>query len=420
MAAFRPEQAGRRLPGLAVAVALLWAGCGIDEARDQSVDNPPQPQEFVDQPGTATTSQIAIVTEDEEPLFVDDGSEYAYIIIRDSLSYRLEELREAHPESKILLYKNASFLLDDEGCEFEPLQGSGLSPCQAEGREDWYLHDSEGERLRSEWYEAQTAMNIAEPSYAEAWREEVGSRLEDAYDDGSGLRYDGVWVDDANLYPGHGLDGRIAELTDDEYGPATIDFMTSVSSDLEARGFVVAANVGRDGADPSQLGLAVELAGEVSLFNRESFMRFGDGPFWTEEGDTPGWDEEITLAERIQAAGADFHAITYGSNQDLPLQTYARASFLMAWNGEGGALAFRSPDGSGWVPGWTVDLGEPRGDRYQDGDAWRRDFAEGTAIVNPTGSEMSVMLERPHRPPGGECTGSFSLDPASALLLERC
>ena len=43
-------------------------------------------------------------------------------------------------------------------------------------------------------------------------------------------------MDDTNLYPGHGMDGRIKELTDGQYRQATQDFVHNVSAQIRATG----------------------------------------------------------------------------------------------------------------------------------------------------------------------------------------
>ena len=71
-------------------------------------------------------------------------------------------------------------------------------------------------------------MNVGNPGYQQAWADDVLARLTDAYDDGSGARYDGVFMDDTNLFPGHGVDGQVAEMSDDDYSQATQSFMAAV------------------------------------------------------------------------------------------------------------------------------------------------------------------------------------------------
>lgn len=411
------------MAGVVAVIALVALVLRDDDGDEDMGGETAVPSAPLDAPsGPLTVSQIALVGEQEEPLF-DGSGDFRYIVIRDSLSGRLPELREAHPEAEILLYKDASFTVD-EGCEFDPFQGGGLSFCEADDREEWFLHDTvNGSRLTSVDFPAQHAMNIDSPGYRRAWTDSVLARLGDAAGDGSDERFDGIWMDDVNVYPGHGLDGRIAELTDDEYRDATVDFMTEAAPNLETAGYKTVANLGIQSAEPDQQQAAIEIAEVTSVVNRESFVRFSEGPLLTDpDGESPLWDEEQELALGIQDAGASFHAITYGDAADRATQEYARASFLLVWDGrDGSSLAYR-PLGEplAEVP-YLGYLGEPTGDRALVGGAWQRPYEEGLVVLNPSASAQAEVALRGRFETGeGDCAGTIELEPASARVLELC
>lgn len=372
-----------------------------------------------------TTSQIAIVSSEEDPLFTEQGARYRYILIRDNLHGRIAELRQVHPESQLILYKNVSFTEDEpgSGCPWAPFQGGGVSYCKAEQHESWFLHDrNTGARLESD-YEDLYAMNIANPAYQQAWLADVIARLRDAGNDGSGQHYDGVWLDDTNTYPGHNLDGRIAELTDAQYGQAMVGFIDAVSPQLRAAGFETIANVGMNPWETQQRADTLQMAHDVAAINREGLVRWGEGMTWTTDGAAPHWKYEVELAEDIQAAGASFHAITYGQGSDVETQRYARATFLLAWNGDdGSAFNYRTLDsGPTYLPDWTADVGVPTSARYGVGRGWRRDFAGGTVVINPAASgSQSFNLGGSFRRPDGSCTSSVTLAATRALVLASC
>lgn len=387
---------------------------------------PVAPSPVRDGSSHVTTSQIAIVNDQEDQLFVADGSQYRYIAIRDSMEYRLEELRAAHPESEILLYKDVSFTADD-GCEWAPFQGPGLDYCEADPHENWFLHRKSNpqQRLASEGYEYLRAMNIGDGGYQQAWADSVLSRLGDAHDDGSGARYDGVWMDDTNLFPGHGMDGGIAELSDAQYRQATVSFIETVAPQLEAAGFKTVANLGMDPWDPAQRSAAISIARVVSTVNREGLVRWGeDGTLFTTDGDAPFWKHEVETAEDMQAAGADLHAITYGSASDVRGQRYSRATFLMAWDGsDGGALNYRTSESSeSWRPDWTMDVGVPTGPRQGVGRGFLRRYSGGIVAINPaSGGSQSFSLGGSFRDPdGGGCVSSISLGATRGAVLAAC
>jgi hypothetical protein len=63
-----------------------------------------------------------------------------------------------------------------------------------------------------------------------------------------------------------------------------------------------------------------------------------------------------------------------------------------------GQAFFRYAEGSKYREVWLYDnysynLGEPLGPRYKDGDAWKRDFTNGSVMVNPKTHEVEISLK---------------------------
>ena len=72
------------------------------------------------------------------------------------------------------------------------------------------------------------------------------------------------------------------------------------------------------------------------------------------------WLGKLNAIRVTQRANRDALALTYGSPSDLRTMTYARASFLLVWNGKGGGFFYASPDGSDPSnPAWTTPIGRP-------------------------------------------------------------
>ncbi|MDX6582327.1 MAG: hypothetical protein QOI10_1511 [Solirubrobacterales bacterium] len=387
-----------------------------------------QPASVPDGAAPNTLGQIAIISSQEDALRAMSGSEYRYLVVRDSMHRYVDDLRAANPDSQILLYKDLSFVFRDEGvkgCPYAPYEVSGISYCTADSHESWFLHDKNGQRLTSESYGNLYAMNLTDPGYRQAWLDSVRSRLVDAEGDGSGVHWDGVYMDDTNLYPGHGMGGRIRELTDAQYREATLSFVGSVSPALQADGFTTMANVGMDMYDPPERDAAVQLAKTIDVYNREFFIRWsGTGVFSAPgAGNGNDWTDELTHMEAIERAGASFTAVVYGGADEIQVQRYARATFLLGWDGkDGSALFYRAEDDTnGYLPDWTTDVGFPTGARYKVGNAYRRDFQTGTVLVNPDpASTQSIELGGSYQVPGGQCVTSVKLPPRQALVLSSC
>jgi Hypothetical glycosyl hydrolase family 15 len=367
-----------------------------------------------------TTSQLAITYPHEEQLVEEQGSRYRYAVMRDVQFDEAGEFQAANPGTDTMVYKNVGFTVHDPQCNDDPYQASGVSWCQADSHEEWFLHDAEtGERIVSSGYSSLYAMDIGDPGYQQAWLESVLERLRDA--DGTGTSYDGAFLDDTNLDPvAHGFDGRIQEMSDDQYRDAMQGFIAYVGPRLQQEGFDAMPNLSFDTGDAAQRAAAVDVATHVTTVNREYFVRWGSGsPLFT-GGD---WKHHLTLMEEILATGAGYNGIAYGSVGDVQAQRYARATFLLGWDGEDGSSLMFRPDESSdpYLPDWTTDVGTPIGSRTPVGSGWMREFTDGVVVINPSASgSQDFSLSAAYRLPNGECAQSVVLEATEALVLPDC
>jgi len=109
------------------------------------------------------------------------------------------------------------------------------------------------------------------------------------------------------------------------------------------------------------------------------------------------WEKHLQLAEETQAMGKTILLISQGEKDDLELQEFAFASYLLVNHGR---AVFRYANSNDYREVWlyanyTLELGRPLGPRYQDGKIWQRDFTNGSVIVNPSKhfSEITVKKE---------------------------
>jgi hypothetical protein len=395
----------------------------------------------------STSALIAIVSDQEEQAIAESGSRYRYIVVRDvrpQTRDALADLVRRNPQTQVLLYADAGFMVHDrndpESCDYWPFSGGAVNYCTATKRhEDWFLHDAAGggarksTRLRSSGYRASWAADIGDPGYQRTWIRNVKRRLRGRGPDGTRVRVAGVFVDDLNLRPGHGLDGRIAEYTDDAYGQAAVAFGSRIAQELGAKGYVAMANVGMDVANPTDNERLLSLVGAGMRVNREYFVRYdrGDPVFTTPVvGDNGDWLSRLEQFERIQAAGGDYMAMVYGgaprNGAELAAARYARATFLLGWDGASeSALAFRTTDGSNPsdFDAWRTEIGKPTGPRTQMGDrqVWIRHYTGGVALVNADPVEdETVLLDGLYRSGNGVCVPFVVLGPASGRVMPRC
>jgi hypothetical protein len=215
------------------------------------------------------------------------------------------------------------------------------------------------------------------------------------------------------------------------YRAAMLSFIKAVGPALKAKGWWVAVNAGI--YDPSiasttgQIGdgsqwiwWVKQIASYVDGINLEHFQQNWDSTnsVRTSAWAWDGWQRAIGT---VQGLGKQFYAGDFGSLSDVNKAVYLKASFLLDWNGQGGAFAY-SDNWSGtsnlWNPAWMVDIGQPSAARFQVGVGWRRNFSAGTVIVNPNASSSQTFaLGATYLTASGSSITSATLAPAQAMIL---
>jgi hypothetical protein len=107
------------------------------------------------------------------------------------------------------------------------------------------------------------------------------------------------------------------------------------------------------------------------------------------------WQKQLALAEQTQEMGKSIVMVSQGTQDNKALQSFAFASYLLI--NQGNAF-FRYANSDNYADVWlyenyTYDLGEPMGSRYQDGQAWRRDFTKGNVLVNPETHQVEINMK---------------------------
>jgi hypothetical protein len=100
---------------------------------------------------------------------------------------------------------------------------------------------------------------------------------------------------------------------------------------------------------------------------------------------------------------------------------YARASFLLDWNGGSSALVFEptTPEAQDpYFADWTTDIGAPTGARVRVGVAWKRGFANGIVVLDPSPSTpQTVNLGGKYVLPDGTIGSTVRVGPTEAVVL---
>jgi hypothetical protein len=104
------------------------------------------------------------------------------------------------------------------------------------------------------------------------------------------------------------------------------------------------------------------------------------------------WEEQLSRMEQTQALGKRPILVSQGARDNTTRQQFAYASYLLIANGK---ASFRYSNSSNYRDPWLYDnynlnLGEPLGPRYKDGNTWRRDFTNATVRVDPVARTAAI------------------------------
>jgi hypothetical protein len=160
------------------------------------------------------------------------------------------------------------------------------------------------------------------------------------------------------------------------------------------------------------------------------YLQFASGAareWWTKNGYAStghyadsGWEWSTNFLRITQEAGKFLLPITYAPAGDTRSMRYARASFLLHWDGGRSAMVFEpmNPEAQDpYSPEWTVDVGLPVGARYRVGAAWRRDYTGGTVLVNPSSTTAQFVSLGAAYLADGTAVTRVTLQPATGLVL---
>jgi hypothetical protein len=298
-------------------------------------------------------------------------------------------------------------------------------PYEVARRRGWLLEDRAGDLLVNRNYPSNYVADVGDPAYQRAWLDRVSRILR--RDGDAGVFLDDVLVD---LAPLAGTEAA-KYPTARQWATAQLSFVRTVGDGLRAEGYYVLVNASayvpgsqaaNDGSGtiawwrrlaPHVSGLADEYYQETS--NGSNTLRTY-GPAWYQ-----GWTGWQRLMATTQSLGKDFFGLTYGPADDARRMSYARASFLLDWDGGRGAFVYQPTDRRDpWNGAWTRDIGRPEAPKRRVGVAWLRTYSRGIALVNPDPSRSQrVELGRSYLAPDGRSASQLTLGPTTGLVLPR-
>jgi hypothetical protein len=113
-----------------------------------------------------------------------------------------------------------------------------------------------------------------------------------------------------------------------------------------------------------------------------------------------------------------------GSASDVATRLYYLANYLLV-KGSRTYLDYFANGPLEWYPEWGIDLGAPSKtgatvDDLLQGGVYRRDYAKGSVLVNPSGSPVTVTLGTSMSqvvPSGGGALGTSGTAPGSVTTM---
>jgi hypothetical protein len=401
-------RAGARLV-LAAATGLLAASCAAASPAD-----PPPPRRFPD-----TTGRIAILA--DQILSMDPvrtrfaathfvGTQKVFLPV-------VRALREVNPDFLVLHYHLAMwqsapdvpFVID--GVSF------GNDYPEVSRHEDWFWHDAAGRRVASS-ADGKLLMNVSVPAFGDHWAASIAAQT-------AAGEYDAVFLDSASpaLLQGEcgsakgdpRLAGTAARTTRfDELGGTTWTrawetWIAKLDASLARRGIPLIPNVGP----------------QVTKWDDTDYGRTA-GVF-SEGFADPAWGEDDwKLATNALLAFTRADKIVILQNYlndagDVARRRWYLANYLLV-KGSRTYLDYFSGDPLQWFPEWGLDLGAPASPpaasaaALAESGVYRREFANGVVLVNPSAKEVNVTLPGPMRrviPSGGGAVGEDGAEPGS-------
>jgi Hypothetical glycosyl hydrolase family 15 len=259
----------------------------------------------------------------------------------------------------------------------------------------WLLKRADGEYVSGGY--GSFVADVGNEDYQRAFAKNVLTLLRKS-------RSDGVFIDDV-VADVRSADGVFppAYPTQNAWEAAMVDFVDYVGKDLKRRGYYVLVNAvkfvphdarsdtGRFTREfwsrlaPSVSGLLMEfwLQNPVDLKTR------GLGSEWFQQW--PGWQALVSAAQR---RGTDFFGLMYGDRTNRRAMRFGRGSFMLDWNGKGGAFLFHVTDGSDpFDTGWVRQLGSPVARKVRRAQGvWQRQYERGVVVVNARSGAVTLRV----------------------------
>jgi hypothetical protein len=404
---------------VASAVGAVLASAGVAVWRSAA---PPAPAAvgLPAQAGTVKTftdlldeAQVQAMTRAQLAMIARENA----VVVLNSWDFRLiPVLKRANPSVQVWVYKDLSGVRSDDcttrtgncgacrpGVADSGLLSSGIGYCWLRrNHPDWLLRAlGSGQPFQFRGYPRTWETDYGNRAYQRQWAANV---IADVHSHG----WDGVELDNAlTIADAYGIAARYR--SDAAVQAATYSALQEVGHALSQAGVASVANVGYA---TGFRGLWQRWLGPVGGLEQEFYLSFTTQP--NAEGGQ--WGE---FESEVSSCAAQHKRCWFHSGEDTAAVTtqtrgYALASLLLATDGR----QLLSVGSLTTLPAaLRVALGFPLSTMDQAGRAWRRSFAGGVAVVNPTRSSTVADLGGSYLGNGGHPVSAVFLEPVSGAVL---
>jgi hypothetical protein len=375
-----------------------------------------------------TTASIAILA-DQLPSMNAAQMGFAtthYVGTEKQLVAVTNALRALNPNFLVLHYHLSmwqsapatDFILPDASCMGSPVCWANDYPTVTT-HEDWFWHDANDQRVAST-ADQKLLMNVSVAAFQQYWEQSLEQQV-------TAGEYDGIFFDSASPAllqaecggSGPGQDSRLsgtqakttsfAALGNTTWIAAWQTWMKTLNDDLAAKGIPLIPNTSAFTTTWDTTNYGLTAGAFVEGFAGAGFAMA---------------DWAASTNELLKLAGAGKIVILQNylsSASDAATRMYYLGNYLLV-KGSHTYLEYFAGGPLEWYPEWKVDLGVPTsspaidvGTLLRDG-VYRRDFAKGSVLVNPSASPVTMALGATFKrvvPSGGGAVDASGAEPGS-------
>ena len=283
--------------------------------------------------------------------------------------------------------------------------------------ESWFWHNTANQRVPSN-ADGKLLMNISVPGFQQYWEQSLAAQVK-AGD------YDAIFLDSASpaLLQGEcsggdprlagtaARDTQFAELGDSNWINAWQAWITGLDAALAAQGIPLIPNTSAFVTGWDNTNYSLTAGAFVEGFSDRGFVES---------------DWKASTNELLKLAAADKILIlqNYLSNStDVATRLYYLGNYLLV-KGHHTYLEYFAGGPLEWYPEWEIQLGAPRSSATEvsellSGGVYRRDFAQGSVLVNPSPTAVTVDLGGTYQrvvPSGGGAVDTSGVAPGSLSM----